>query len=275
MRKIFLFLIQSLLFSSLIFPMKKKFKPMKSEINNKLTTVCKEENLLEAQANKKNAHINWRYKLVICDPCHITKIELYFDNDRQKFNSTANVIGFFKKEGEYFPIIIKQEKKRLFGVCKESSKKILDLDFFLCIAKYYNTIRKEKFDTSLHEGISSGNPCLINYILEKAVEVKNDCSQHYPKIYVYKNNLISNDFGQEEFSFSTERDCKKNKIIWFNPLHQAVKKGDMAIIKFLLGKRIDLDSKDEYGRTPLDLAIQNNKTQIVKFLLAKGAKIIF
>jgi ankyrin repeat protein len=44
------------------------------------------------------------------------------------------------------------------------------------------------------------------------------------------------------------------------------------VVKLLLEKAVDVDSKDSYGRTPLSWAAQNGHEGVVKLLLEKGAE---
>ena len=61
------------------------------------------------------------------------------------------------------------------------------------------------------------------------------------------------------------------------PLHYAVERGDEDSARVLLetssalGLRLDLGAKDQWGRTPLDLAIKYQKYELVNLLLGKGA----
>ncbi len=51
----------------------------------------------------------------------------------------------------------------------------------------------------------------------------------------------------------------------------ASRKGDLAEIKVLLGKGAAVDAKSPYGQTPLFFAADRGHTEVVKFLLEKGA----
>ena len=47
--------------------------------------------------------------------------------------------------------------------------------------------------------------------------------------------------------------------------------GDEAVVKLLLEKGADLDSKDNNGRTPLSWAARNGHDALVKLLFEEGA----
>ncbi|KAH8689310.1 hypothetical protein BGW36DRAFT_70072 [Talaromyces proteolyticus] len=56
------------------------------------------------------------------------------------------------------------------------------------------------------------------------------------------------------------------------PLSRAAEGGHEAVVKLLLEKGADLESKDcEYGRTPLSWAVEGGHEVVVKLLLGKGA----
>jgi ankyrin repeat protein len=57
------------------------------------------------------------------------------------------------------------------------------------------------------------------------------------------------------------------------PLMAAVFNNRQEVVKFLLEKGADIEASDSYGRTPLSMAVQENKQELVKFLLDKGADI--
>ena len=49
--------------------------------------------------------------------------------------------------------------------------------------------------------------------------------------------------------------------------------GHLEIVKFLLEKGASIDSKNDYGSTPLHLASMKGHLEIVKLLLGEGANI--
>jgi ankyrin repeat protein len=56
------------------------------------------------------------------------------------------------------------------------------------------------------------------------------------------------------------------------PLSWSAKKGHKAIVKLLLEKGAELESKNKYSRTPLWLATAKRHESVVKLLLEKGAE---
>ena len=57
------------------------------------------------------------------------------------------------------------------------------------------------------------------------------------------------------------------------PLWRAAEKGHEAVVKLLLEKGADVESKDKYGRTPLWRAAAHGHEAVVKLLLEKGADV--
>jgi hypothetical protein len=55
------------------------------------------------------------------------------------------------------------------------------------------------------------------------------------------------------------------------PLHEAVKKNHLLMVKMLAGAGADINCQTKNGLTPLDLARKNNAVHIVRYLLGEGA----
>jgi uncharacterized protein len=56
-------------------------------------------------------------------------------------------------------------------------------------------------------------------------------------------------------------------------LIDAVKRGDTAIVKALLAKKVDVNAQDADTSTPLDWAVQSNNLEIVNLLIGAGANV--
>ena len=54
------------------------------------------------------------------------------------------------------------------------------------------------------------------------------------------------------------------------PLHEAVKKGDVEIVKILVAAGADVHAEGYFDRTPLTLAAEEGATEILQILLGPG-----
>ena len=86
------------------------------------------------------------------------------------------------------------------------------------------------------------------------------------------SRLDSNYFSQLEYRERSicvrqERPIRKN----LSPLPEAAAHGNKTVVKLLLKKSVELESKDGYGQTPLSRAAENGHEEMVKLLLEKGA----
>ena len=64
----------------------------------------------------------------------------------------------------------------------------------------------------------------------------------------------------------------KNRMSW-TLLHTAIRNKRTEIIIFLLEKGADINAKDNRGRTPLHSAVETGQKAVVEQLIAKGAEI--
>ena len=58
---------------------------------------------------------------------------------------------------------------------------------------------------------------------------------------------------------------------YWTPLHVACFYGSQRVAKYLLEKKVIFNSKDRYGKTPLDLAEDNGHSNLAKLLIAHTA----
>ena len=56
-------------------------------------------------------------------------------------------------------------------------------------------------------------------------------------------------------------------------MHLAAKSGSMNIVLAMISRGAGVDPPDDTGKTPLILAIENNKTEVAKSLIELGADI--
>ncbi|MEM2677506.1 MAG: ankyrin repeat domain-containing protein, partial [Thermofilaceae archaeon] len=56
-------------------------------------------------------------------------------------------------------------------------------------------------------------------------------------------------------------------------LHKAAEEGDLQRVKKLVENGANVNAKDEYGSTPLYLAVLNGHLELARFLVEKGANV--
>ncbi|EAY18311.1 ankyrin repeat protein, putative [Trichomonas vaginalis G3] len=69
-------------------------------------------------------------------------------------------------------------------------------------------------------------------------------------------------------SVGANKDVKN--YIGITPLHIAIEKGNFEIVKYLISNGVDKEAKDIFGASPIHKAIYNDKIEIVKYLISNG-----
>jgi len=85
-----------------------------------------------------------------------------------------------------------------------------------------------------------------------------------------------NSLDQVPFLFNQEPKGKYGRTVQAVPelrLHAAVEKGDESVIRKYLALGLAVDSKNQFGITPLHSATCQGKIEIVRILIENGAKI--
>ena len=85
-----------------------------------------------------------------------------------------------------------------------------------------------------------------------------------------------NSLDQVPFLFNQEPKGKYGRTVQAVPelrLHAAVEKGDESVIRKYLALGVAVDSKNQFGITPLHSATCQGKIEIVRILLKHGAKL--
>ena len=57
-------------------------------------------------------------------------------------------------------------------------------------------------------------------------------------------------------------------------MHFAVKRSTLEIVEHLMEQGIDLTITDSHGKTPMNIAIDQNRTEMIEYLIEKGAATI-
>ena len=88
---------------------------------------------------------------------------------------------------------------------------------------------------------------------------------------LHQNLSKTGDKKYKVYNSSEKAAVLSHDFLTENPLHDAVRGGDLELVRFLLSQGVDLNQQDEYGYTPLHLAVRLNNLEIVRYLLSKGA----
>lgn len=123
----------------------------------------------------------------------------------------------------------------------------------------------------LHIASQNGYPFPVNYFIQKGADVNELNNMGKSPLYLASEN------GHYSIVSSLLNCPTLNPTLQTNytALHIASENGHSLIVKMLLRKGIDVNSTDRYGRTPIMLAYDNSKTDIVSLLVSKGANLDF
>ncbi len=122
-------------------------------------------------------------------------------------------------------------------------------------------------DTVFHYGVYSGNKELVAFLLTKGADINAMTNYGYTSLYYA---VMSENKDMVEFLLNKGADVNADNIK-FTSLHYAAYSGNKKIVDLLIAKGININAKDDTGKTPLDLALENKRTEIVQILKKRGA----
>lgn len=126
-----------------------------------------------------------------------------------------------------------------------------------------------KNDTLLHFAVNHGSKEVVKYLIKKGIAKNCRTAGNNPlQLAIQKKDIEKVKILAEAGSWVHAKDKKSNTA-----LHYAVKYGTLEIVKYFVGFA-DLNSVNLDGHTALYLAINQKKTEIVKFLLSRIDPII-
>ena len=143
---------------------------------------------------------------------------------------------------------------------------------YLISQKVYLDIKNESGDTALMRAVLRNKFNSAEILIKEGASTKIRDNRGYTpflraceKGYLDMAKLLTKD--KSEF---------KDKVLLYpkkSALHLAIKKDNLELIKWLLENGIDINTKDDDGRTPIMDSVSNLKISTVKYLLEKGASI--
>ncbi|MBN1938831.1 MAG: ankyrin repeat domain-containing protein [Candidatus Aminicenantes bacterium] len=114
-----------------------------------------------------------------------------------------------------------------------------------------------------------GRPEIINHLLDCGARLPEEALQVGTALFISASNGL-----ERVFDLAVEAAEKKNMPWWtIATMHAAARGGSVAVGRRLAAKGAPVDTKNEYGVTPLYIAAENGKSGFVEFLLDGGAKI--
>ncbi|MCJ1378243.1 hypothetical protein MMC17_001340 [Xylographa soralifera] len=109
----------------------------------------------------------------------------------------------------------------------------------------------------LFKAASRGDEAIVRFLVETGLKV-------HPDVGDGQNEEGDGENGKDEGSIPDKDDPS------VAPLHVAALKGKLGCVKILLGN-MDVDVRDEFGRTPLIAAARGCDTDTIRYLLGQGA----
>ena len=152
-----------------------------------------------------------------------------------------------------------------------------------CLEKGESMLTKDKYGGiyPLALAAQSGNPEILKLFLpyfedkhRKAIQKTTGLSPIHIVLRAKQseNRLLSLKTLVEDFKFYP--DCGSNSGV--RPLQRAIEQGDIEVVKFLLETgKVNINSQDCRGNTPLHYAARSNQPEVAKLLLLNGAVALF
>ena len=134
--------------------------------------------------------------------------------------------------------------------------------------------RHKRWRTLLHDAAGEGEVEIVELLLDMGAGkfsqddkapsplycVANECSA--PGASEIVRILLRRDSGSVNAAYGVKR-C--------TPLHMAARRGNLEVISALLDGGAEIEARDSVGETPLRRAVNCNKVEAVRLLLARGA----
>ena len=122
---------------------------------------------------------------------------------------------------------------------------------------------KSKINELFFEAIKDENIEATKFLFEKGADIDAKNEDEYTPFYCACSN---NNIEVVKFLFEKGADIEIECSCGWLSIHRVCYFGYQDILKFLLKINVNLKSKTTIGQTPLDLAKENNQTEVVKLL---------
>ena len=132
-------------------------------------------------------------------------------------------------------------------------------------------IRQEQERTPLHLACEEGNLQIVQCLVENGADIEAEDENSYtPLLLACENGHVS----VVEYLIEKGADIHATNYFGETALFLASKRGDLPTVKYLvLTRHMDIEKSDHVQQTPLFIAVEMKRTEVVKFLASKGANI--
>ena len=189
-------------------------------------------------------------------------ILLYSYSDRKSFECIKSIyddIRSRKKNNPHSIILVENNASYEERVVSKDEGEQLAKQFncpFIEVSTLHNTNTKKPFEEISKAMIKSKSIPINDYLTPNG-------NGDYPlHIATQSNHLDIVQYFIKELVIDPNIKGNNDQT----PLHYACSKGYLPIVRYLVSKNADLSAQDKSGKTPKDLAIQNNHLEIVKYL---------
>ncbi|MBN2270416.1 MAG: ankyrin repeat domain-containing protein [Sedimentisphaerales bacterium] len=129
-------------------------------------------------------------------------------------------------------------------------------------ADIHGTIKYPAGDTPLHCAARKGHKDIVDLLISKGADVNSKNDQGETPL-----DVVGGRYRKEICGLLVAKGAKLSSI------HLAAELGALAQVEVLLEEGIDVNAKDEDGKTPLHLAVQEDHKDVVQALVSKGADV--
>ncbi len=114
-----------------------------------------------------------------------------------------------------------------------------------------------------------GGKAMIDLLIDRGATIPGDADTLQTVIRVTASNGL-----ERPFNMAVEK-CNEQNLEWWRwiSMDACSRGGSVAIAKALIAKGHDVKTKNRYGVSPLHIAAENGRRELVEFLLSQGAEI--
>ncbi|MBA94497.1 MAG: hypothetical protein CMP21_01880 [Rickettsiales bacterium] len=139
-----------------------------------------------------------------------------------------------------------------------------------------NEIDLEKLDSIESKflwAIKKGHSNYVKFLLSQNEDINLNKLLFENNVSIISKAISKNYVKLTTFLLDENMRLNTTDAFGWTPLHHAINRGNLDIIKQLVAKKVALNVRNKDGHTPLQLAIMKSRSDIVKFLLLEGCKV--